>query len=97
MDQNRFTIELEKPQAPLDIVATMAAVARRKGRGSLAQAADLLCLCPGPGKIEIDEYHAYGLFDRARFSREEAARFAGCRRQSRDEQFVNDPARYMLG
>ena len=44
MDQNRFTIELEKPEILLNLVATMAAVSRKAGRGALAQAADLLRL-----------------------------------------------------
>lgn len=97
MDQNRFTIELEKPETPLNLVATMAGVSRKAGRGALAQAADLLRLRLGPGKIEMDEYYLYGLYDRSRFSAQEAARFAGRRRQSEDAKVVNDPAWYMLG
>jgi hypothetical protein len=97
MDEARFSIELEKPQAPLNLVATMAAVARTAGRGPLAQAADLVRLRLGPGKLEMEEYCAFALFDRARFSKEEAARFAGRRRQAEDARLVNDQAWYMLG
>ncbi|MBT7612165.1 MAG: hypothetical protein HN577_03005, partial [Rhodospirillaceae bacterium] len=97
MDQNRFTIELEKPEILLNLVATMAAVSRKAGRGALAQAADLLRLRLGPGKIEMDEYYLYGLYDHSRFSAEEIARFAGRRRQSEDALIVNDPTWYMLG
>jgi glutathione synthase/RimK-type ligase-like ATP-grasp enzyme len=97
MDQNRFTIELEKPETPLNLVANLAAVSRKAGRGAMAQAADLLRLRLGPGKIEMDEYYLYGLYDRSRFSAQEVACFAGRRRQSEDAQVVNDPAWYMLG
>lgn len=97
MTDDDFAFHLEKPKQSFNLVETAIAVTRATGRSPLGQAGDLLRLKSGPGKLDIDEYYYYGLYDRSRFGREEAARFAGRRRQNEDAAIVNDRSWYALG
>ena len=97
MTDTSFAVEFEKPHDTFNFAETIVAVARGRGRGAFAQALDLLRLRAGPGKIDLEEYYSYGLYDRRRFSRDEIARFAGRRRQDADALIVNDPSWYALG
>ncbi len=97
MTQTSFALDLEKPHEPLNMLDTIVRVARTKGRSAFGQAIDLLRLKAGPGKIDIGEYYAFGLYDRSRYSAADRAQFAGLRRQAIDAALVNDRSWYALG
>lgn len=97
MDQDEFVFHLERPAQQFSPMEAAIAVARAGGRNPFAQAADLFALRRGPGMLESDEYYAFRLWDRGRFSPAEAAAFAGRRRQQADAALVNDPSWYALG
>ncbi|MCB1998507.1 MAG: hypothetical protein KDG57_21975 [Rhodoferax sp.] len=92
-----FVFHLEKPSQGFSVMEAAMAVARANGRSPFAQAADLLRLRRGPGKLDADEYYAFRLWDRTRFGPAEAAAFAGRARQKEDAALVNDPSWYALG
>ena len=97
MTQDAFVFHLERPGQSFNVMEAAIAVARANGRSPFGQAADLLRLRRGPGKLEADEYYAFRLWDRTRFGPAEAAAFAGRARQKEDAALVNDPAWYALG
>jgi len=97
MTDDGFEFRLDKPKQSFDLMATAVAVARASGRSPLAQAGDLLRVRSGPGRLEMDEYYYYGLWDRGRFGPEDVLRFAGRRRQNEDAAVVNDRSWYALG
>lgn len=92
-----FVFHLEKPSQGFSVMEAAMAVARANGRSPFAQAADLLRLRRGPGKLDADEYYAFRLWDRTRFGPAEAAAFAGRARQKEDAALVNDASWYALG
>jgi hypothetical protein len=97
MTEEPFVFHLERPRQNFSVVEAAMAVARANGRSPFGQAADLLRLRRGPGKLDADEYYAFRLWDRTRFSPAEAAAFAGRARQQEDAALVNDPSWYALG
>ena len=97
MTQDEFAFHLERPRQAFSVTAAAMAVARANGRSPFGQAADLLRLRRGPGRLDSDEYYAFRLWDRTRFSAAEAATFAGRARQKEDAALVNDPSWYALG
>jgi len=97
MTQDEFVFHLERPSQSFNVIEAAMAVARANGRSPFGQAADLFRLRRGPGKLEADEYYAFRLWDRTRFSPDDAAAFAGRARQKEDAALVNDPSWYALG
>ena len=73
MSQDAFVFHLERPGQSFNVMEAAIAVARANGRSPFGQAADLLRLRRGPGKLEADEYYAFRLWDRTRFGPAEAA------------------------
>lgn len=97
MSEEPFVFHLERPSQDFNVVEAAMAVARANGRNPFGQAADLLRLRRGPGRLDADEYYAFRLWDRTRFSLTEALTFAGRARQQEDAALVNDPSWYALG
>lgn len=71
-----------KAPATLDL-ATSVRAAIRSGKTTFSLIADLLRLGRGPGKLSVQEYFSYGLYDDRRFSPEAKRAFVGMKRQTR--------------
>lgn len=70
-----------KAEAPFSAAQCLNAVAQTYGKSPMAQVRDYIRLCFGPGRLSLQEYYQFRLFDDARYSPDAKRRFIGHKAQ----------------
>ena len=74
-------LDSAKVEAPFSAAQCLNAVARTYGKSPLAQVRDFMRLHFGPGRLSLQEYYQFRLFDDSRYSADDKRRFLGHKAQ----------------
>lgn len=76
-------LDIVKVEAPFNPAQCLSAVARAYGKSPMAQVRDFMGLHFGPGKLTLQEYYQFRLFDDSRYSPDAKRCFLGVKAQER--------------